>query len=154
MQYDRNFRYNFGAENPYKVHLDSFILATDTPSPSKNPITTIGNDVLISTKVFIKRGVVIGDGAVIGAQAVVVKDVPPYAVVVGNPGRIVKYRFPEHIIDRLLELRWWQYPIWQLSSLPFHDIERFIQTIEERKNCGDLQPYEPLVITERTLLHL
>jgi len=63
----------------------------------RGPIT-IGSDVWIGRDVLIMDGVTIGDGAIIGARAVVAKDVPPYAIVVGNPGRVVKYRFtPEQI---------------------------------------------------------
>ena len=67
----------------------------------------IGNDVWIATRVIIKDGVTIGDGAVIGAGAVVVKDVPPYAVVGGVPAKVIKYRFQQPIIDKLLQLQWW-----------------------------------------------
>ncbi len=69
----------------------------------------IGNDVWIATHVIIKDGITIGDGAIIGAGAVVVKDVPPYAVVGGVPAKVIKYRFEQSIIDKLLELQWWNY---------------------------------------------
>lgn len=69
----------------------------------------IGNDVWIATHVIIKDGITIGDGAIIGAGAVVVKDVPPYAVVGGVPAKVIKYRFEKPIIDKLLELQWWNY---------------------------------------------
>lgn len=67
----------------------------------------IGNDVWIGTDVFIGSGVTIDDGAIIGAKSVITKNVPPYAIVVGNPGRIVRYRFTQPIIKELLELSWW-----------------------------------------------
>lgn len=70
----------------------------------------IGNDVWIGTDATILGGVQIGNGAVIGARAVVTKDVPPYAVVVGNPARIVKYRFDQEIIDGLQKIKWWNWP--------------------------------------------
>ena len=76
---------------------------------SKGPII-VGNDVWIGRRAMILSGVNIGDGAVIGASAVVAKDVPPFAVVVGNPGRIVKYRFAAEDIDLLLSLKWWDWP--------------------------------------------
>lgn len=67
----------------------------------------IGNDVWIATHVIIKDGITIGNGAIIGAGAVVVKDIPPYAVVGGVPAKVIKYRFEQPVIDRLLELQWW-----------------------------------------------
>lgn len=69
----------------------------------------IGNDVWIGAHATILGGVRIGNGAVIGAGAVVAKDVPPYAVVVGNPAKVVKYRFEEATIDWLQKLRWWNW---------------------------------------------
>lgn len=69
--------------------------------------TFIGHDVWIGLKAIVLPGVVIGNGAVVGAGAVVTKDVPAYAVVAGNPARVVKYRFPQPLIDRLLDSAWW-----------------------------------------------
>lgn len=80
----------------------------DTPTYNRfNKRTKIGNDVWIGTNSTILNGLVIGDGAIIGANTIVTKDVPPYAIVVGNPGKIVKFRFNKEIIQQLLELRWW-----------------------------------------------
>ena len=73
--------------------------------------TIVGNDVWIGTGATIMPGVRIGDGAVIGAKAVVGSDVPPYAVVVGNPARIVRIRFDEATIGRLLRIAWWDWPV-------------------------------------------
>lgn len=73
-----------------------------------NPLE-IGNDVWIGANAVVLPEVDrIGDGAIIGAGAVVSRDVPPYAVVLGNPGRVVKYRFPEDVIARLLAEKWWE----------------------------------------------
>jgi acetyltransferase-like isoleucine patch superfamily enzyme len=77
---------------------------------SKGDIT-IGNDVWIGYGATILSGVTIGDGAVIGAQAVVTKDVDPYSVVVGNPGKMIKKRFDDKTIKKLLALKWWDWPI-------------------------------------------
>jgi acetyltransferase-like isoleucine patch superfamily enzyme len=70
----------------------------------------IGNDVWIGARAVVLDGVIIGDGAIIGACAVVTKDVPPYAIVVGVPAKIVRYRFSEKKIRQFLELQWWEWP--------------------------------------------
>lgn len=69
----------------------------------------IGNDVWIGNGVIILPGVKIGDGAVIGAGSVVTKDVPSYAIVGGNPAKIIKYRFNQEQIEKLLEIKWWNW---------------------------------------------
>ncbi len=69
--------------------------------------TTIGNDVFIGANVTVLDGVTIADGAVIGAGAVVTQDIPPYAIAVGVPAKVVKYRFDEATIQKLLEKSWW-----------------------------------------------
>ena len=72
-----------------------------------HPQTIIGNDVWIGCNVIILAGVTIGDGAIIGAGSLVTKNIPPFAVVVGAPAKIVKYRFENNIIERLNDISWW-----------------------------------------------
>jgi acetyltransferase-like isoleucine patch superfamily enzyme len=79
--------------------------------------TFIGNDVWIGTGVKIIQGVKIGTGAVVGAGSVVTKDVPPYAIVAGNPAKIVRMRFDEEIIQRLLKSEWWNLSDPELKEL-------------------------------------
>src|SRR5262249_56002163 len=67
----------------------------------------VGSDVWIAGNATILSGVTIGDGAVVGAGSVVIHDVPPYAMVFGNPARVVSKRFPDQIVAALEELRWW-----------------------------------------------
>lgn len=69
----------------------------------------IGNDVWIGMNTCILPGVKIASGSIIGAGAVVTKDVPPYAIVVGNPAKVLKYRFSEDIIGKLMDIRWWDW---------------------------------------------
>ena len=71
--------------------------------------TTIGNDVWIGSNVIIIGGITIGNGAVIGAGSVVTKDVPDYAVVVGNPSRILRYRFSATDREKIDRLNWWNW---------------------------------------------
>jgi acetyltransferase-like isoleucine patch superfamily enzyme len=71
-------------------------------------VCNLGNDVWVGANSVILRGANIADGVVVGAGSVVTKSVPPYAIVVGNPAKIIKFRFSEHIIERLLELKWWE----------------------------------------------
>lgn len=70
----------------------------------------IGNDVWIGTGVTINRKVRVGNGAILASGCVVTKDVPDYAIVGGVPARIIKYRFDEKTIDRLLKIAWWDWP--------------------------------------------
>ena len=79
--------------------------------------TTIGNDVFIGANVTIIDGVTIGDGAIIGAGAVVVKDIPPYAVAGGIPAKVIKYRFDQDIIEKLLKLQWWNWSDEELQKV-------------------------------------
>lgn len=89
----------------------------------------LGNDVWLGENAFIMDGVFIGDGAIIGANTMVAKDVPPYAVVVGNPGKIVHYRFEPEIIEKLLKIKWWDWDREKIEeALPdFQDINLFVQ---------------------------
>lgn len=89
--------------------------------------TTIGNDVWIGQRVMIMGGVTVGDGAVIGAGAIVAKDVPPYAIVVGVPAKVIRYRFPEETIDLLNKVKWWEKDETELKE----HIELFQKTVNE-----------------------
>lgn len=76
----------------------------------------VGNDVWFGYDSLVKGGVTIGDGAIIAARAVVVKDVPPYSIVAGNPAKVVKMRFDDKIIERLLRIAWWDWPIEKINQ--------------------------------------
>lgn len=99
-------------------------------SKARGTITTIGNDVWIGGGAIILRGVTIGDGAVVGAGAVVTKDVPPYAIIGGNPAKVIRYRFDDRTISSLLRLKWWDRPIEQIAVLPFEDVQLCIKELE------------------------
>jgi virginiamycin A acetyltransferase len=102
----------------------------DTNKIEPQPII-IENDVWIANNVTIKEGVRICSGAAIAMESVVTKDVPPYALVGGNPAKIIKYRFNEQQIDDLLKIAWWNWPdskIKQMIPLILsEDIEAFIK---------------------------
>ncbi|WP_310564797.1 CatB-related O-acetyltransferase [Hydrogenophaga sp.] len=87
-----------------------------TGHPKTKGDVLIGSDVWIGTDALIFSGVTIGDGAVIGARAVVTRDVAPYAVVAGNPASLIKFRFDEATIERLIKLKWWSWPQSQLEK--------------------------------------
>lgn len=101
-------------------------------SGNTEDIVLIGNDVWICESVSILPGVVIGDGAIVGAHSVVAKDVPSYAIVVGNPGRVVGYRFNNSQIKSLLKIKWWEWDNKDIRERieDFKDINTFIKKYE------------------------
>lgn len=111
----------------------------------------IGNDVWIGQGAFIKGGVAIGDGAVIAAHAVVVHDVPPYAIVGGVPAKVIRYRFDEETIKELLELKWWRYDLSEIGDLNWSDVRDCIRRIKEKISNG-LQPYVGKISTRDSFL--
>jgi acetyltransferase-like isoleucine patch superfamily enzyme len=108
---------------------------TKKNSTKKFHRVSIGNDVWIGTKVIIMGGVHIGDGAIIGAGSIVTKDIPAYAVAAGVPAKVIRYRFEETIIEKLLTMKWWNMPEEKLKK----NIELF-QT--ENFNLSDLKRFE------------
>ncbi len=107
-------------------------------SPEMFEPVVVGNDVWTGHNVTILAGVAVGDGAIIGAGAVVTKNVPPYAKVAGVPAKLIGWRYGGHprcgeIIRRLRAVKWWDLPLSELSGLPFNDIERCLEMLEERK---------------------
>jgi len=95
--------------------------------PSKGD-TVIGNDVWIGHDATFMPGVQVGDGAIIGTKSVVTRSVPPYAIVGGNPAKVIAMRFPEETIEKLLALKWWDWDIERITrhvgDLTGGDVER------------------------------
>ena len=99
---DRISTYPFG-----HINQNPFSAFNGEGHPQTNGDVNIGNDVWIGADVTIMSGVTIGDGAVLAANSHIVKNVEPYTIVGGNPAKLIRKRFSEPVIDKLLELKWW-----------------------------------------------
>lgn len=110
--------------------------------PQSNGDVVLGNDVWLGAQCTIMSGRTIGNGAVVAAFAVVTKDVPPYAIVGGNPAKVIRYRFTEQQIARLNRLCWWDWPESVVRSvvpdLVSADIDGFLERAEALVRAGDL----------------
>lgn len=117
----------------YSSLKQSGITYSQTDKVEERKKITIGNDVFIGANVTILDGVTIGDGAVIGAGAVVSKDIPPYAIAVGAPIKIIRYRFTEKQIDALLRIKWWDWDVVDLKEVErmFFDVDEFINKYDK-----------------------
>lgn len=113
----------------YSTLKQNGITLSETNKIEERKLINIGNDVFIGMNVSVLDGVTIGDGAVIGAGAVVAKDIPPYAIAVGNPIQIIKYRFTAEQISKLLTIKWWDFEGEKLKDVEkvFFDIDGFIE---------------------------
>ena len=113
-----NHRCDWVTTYPFTAMNDVWPEVTSVPGhPSSNGDVVIGNDVWLSDCCTIMSGVTIGDGAVVGAAALVARDVPPYAVVGGNPAKLIRFRFEPAIIRRLQHAAWWDWDIADLRAL-------------------------------------
>ncbi|MBM3524895.1 MAG: CatB-related O-acetyltransferase [Alphaproteobacteria bacterium] len=114
--------------------------------------TMIGNDVWIGQRSFIRSGVTIGDGAVVAAGSVVTKDVRPFSIVAGTPARVIKMRFSDAVIERVLAMQWWRYCLYDFDGLPYDRVDAALDAIEEQILKRKLQPYLPVRVTPQMLL--
>jgi acetyltransferase-like isoleucine patch superfamily enzyme len=135
------FQYN---ENRFDFHdeSDNYDRIPEERADFRGDGPVIGNDVWIGARAIITRDVTIGDGAVVAGNAVVTKDVPPYAVVGGVPANVIRHRFDDDTVKRLLDLEWWRFTPNQLAGVPFDDIDAAIEEVERRIDDG-MEPYEP-----------
>ena len=113
--YTKDFQYPF-----YSMSNSPLFDQVKAKKETKISPILIGNDVWIGTNVIVLGGTTIGDGAVIGAGSVVTKNVPPYAIVVGSPARVIKKRFSQEKILKLLNKKWWNLPVSQLKKYVSH----------------------------------
>lgn len=117
-------------------------LATGTAYHEQTPSDThIGHEVYVGAGSFVRRGVKVGHGAVIAAHSVVLEDVPPYAIVAGVPARIIRLRFAEPVVDRMLALAWWRYDLAPYKhAVDYAQVEQTLEFFEARLAEGTLKP--------------
>lgn len=142
-QFRNDFRFRVGDDFLDSEKYKSHVVTKQAKASAKVAPVVVGNDVWIGNGAFILPGVMIGSGAIVAGRAVVTRDVPPYAIVAGNPAKIIRFRFDEAIIERLLNLQWWRFAHWQMSDLQFHDISSVLSCLEDRVSAGAMQPYSP-----------
>jgi acetyltransferase-like isoleucine patch superfamily enzyme len=133
-----NHRHDWATTYPFPGFLGEWPAAAGmTGHVAGKGDVVVGNDVWVGFGAMLGSGVHVGDGAVIAARSVVVKDVPPYAIVGGNPARVIRYRFDEPTIGALLRLRWWDWPRERVeANLPLllsPDISTFIDANTPRE---------------------
>ncbi|QRN02604.1 type B chloramphenicol O-acetyltransferase [Legionella sp. MW5194] len=107
MDWISTFPFFYTEESVFAEAVDGYRPAGDT---------VVGHDVWIGAEAMIMPGIQIGHGAIIGSRAVVTRHVEPYSIVAGNPARLIRKRFDEHDIQRLLEMAWWDWPTHRLSE--------------------------------------
>ena len=117
------------------IHHNTFNLFNGHGHPSTKGDVIIGNDVWIGNNVTIMSGVTIGDGAVIANNSHVVKNVEPYSLYGGNPAKLIKYRFSQEQIEKLLQIKWWYWDDEKINKfLPLlcnNNIDEFIKISEQ-----------------------
>ena len=145
---------SFTYDNDFEIYKNAFcnenitFSTKDFDLADKGPII-IGNDVWIGAGATLKRGIKIDNGAIIGAKAVVTKNVPEYAIVVGNPAKIIKYRFDEKTRERLLNSEWWlmERKIFDNINIELN-VNKFLDELDNIKKVY----YKPVVITGKDIL--
>lgn len=120
---------NWVSTYPFRINWNLDKAFKDGMPATKGDIN-IGSDVWIGTNALILSGVQVGDGAIIGANSVVTKNVPPFAIVAGNPAIIIRFRFDQNIIDNLLRIKWWDWNdeiiLENVNLISSNDIKEFI----------------------------
>ncbi len=123
--FNRNHPFNFRSQHPFFFNKVFGYVKEDLVKRNE---LEIGNDVYIGCNaIILPRVSSIGDGAVVGAGAIVTKDVEPFAIVAGNPARVIRYRFSPEKIAEIVKSKWWEKSIEELQS----DFERFTRPVED-----------------------
>ncbi|MDL0087811.1 hypothetical protein [Campylobacter gastrosuis] len=139
--YDPNFYiFKDGAIN--KIGKSFEFIPHNKLVPPPTP-TILENDVYICTNALIKPGITLHTGCVVAQNAIVTKDVPPYAVVGGSPARILKYRFDESTIKRLLALKWWEYHFADFNGISLEkNINFYLDELEKKISNKQITPFK------------
>ncbi len=103
----------------------------------------VEHDAWIGGGVLLRPGITIGYGAVVAAGSVVVKDVPPFAIVGGNPARLIRYRFDEDTIQRIIDMAWWRFHVRDFAGLDMSDVHVFLDQLGDRIEQGNIAEYCP-----------
>jgi acetyltransferase-like isoleucine patch superfamily enzyme len=119
------------------------------PTRRTGPVPVLEHDVWTGNNVMLARGITLHTGCVVGAGAVVTRDVPPYAIVGGSPARVIRLRFAENLVERLLASRWWECHPRVLFEYDMRDPSRFLDALEEGR--ATLPPFAPKILTWQTL---
>ena len=129
-----NFSHDYNKVSSFDTYWFDWYAPEEFYKPLQYCQINIGSDVWIGRGCKLKctnpdKPLIIGDGAVIASDSVVVKNVPPYAIVGGNPAKVIKYRFSEKIIESLLKIQWWNWDIDKIyeNFKYFNDIEKFVE---------------------------
>lgn len=93
----------------------------------------------IGSGAVVLNGTTVGDGAIIAAGSVVTKSVPPYAIVGGVPAKVIRMRFAEPVIERLLATQWWRFDAADLSGLPFDAPLKALDSLQEKIDAGEIE---------------
>jgi hypothetical protein len=124
------------ASYPLRIHMQ-LPGAGEDGNPAKRGNIVIGSDCWVTFGSWVQGGITIGDGAVVATGSMVTKDVPPYAIVGGNPAKIIAYRHTEEQIAALLEIKWWDWPEDEVREaapyLASEDIDAFIAYARQKQ---------------------
>jgi virginiamycin A acetyltransferase len=123
---------------------DGVIDYTRYPFPEtrrgRNDLPIIENDVWIGTDVILARGITLGTGCIVAAHSVVTKSVPPYAIVGGNPAKVIRQRFPDETVARMLGSEWWRYSFTGFGAMRYDEADRFLDQFEQAVTTGAVRP--------------
>jgi chloramphenicol O-acetyltransferase type B len=114
---------------------------------AKTDMAKVGHDVWIGSHAMVLEGVTVGTGAVIATRAVVVEDVPPYAIVAGVPAKVVRFRHSPKMIERILASRWWEIEVDILKTMALNDAELCINQLELQESSA--AEYQKISVTRR-----